>query len=227
MTGSELTTTTRSSRGGRPARPAEIVCAAGLIVGVVASYLLLAATPSLLAHHVVLLEALNANTAAIVTAGAFARVGREPLLLVVVAPLTTVATYDVFVWWAGRLWGHQLVAGYTSRSRRARRWVDRAERLVRRRGVLAVALAYYLPVPNPLIYLLCGVSEMPLVWFVVGDIIGNLLWEGLVIGLGWTIGHPAIRVVQVIGHYSIAVTVGLVVLLLLFAAVRRQRGDQP
>ena len=81
-------------------------------------------TPSLLAHHGVLLEALAGTNAAIVSGGAFARIGRDSLLLVVLAPLCTIALYDVFYWWAGRLWGNKIVAFYTRGNPRAARWVD-------------------------------------------------------------------------------------------------------
>jgi membrane-associated protein len=205
-------------------RNADIACGVGLGIGIVASYVFIVLTPSLLAHHGVLLEALAGTNAAIVSGGAFARIGRDSLLLVVLAPLCTVVLYDVFFWWAGRLWGEKIVAFYTRGNPRAARWVNRAERLVQRRGIVALAIAYYLPFPNIVIYVTCGVSGMSLGAFLLGDVIGTLLWVGLLVGLGWAIGHPAVHIVNEIGHYSLVVTIALVVILIGFGVLRQRRA---
>jgi membrane protein DedA with SNARE-associated domain len=208
----------------RPVRVSAVLCGLGLGIGVVSSYVLIVLTPSLLANRSVLLEALNGSTTAIVTGGALARVGREPLLLVALAPLVTVVTYDVFYWWAGRLWGGRVAELYARHHPRAARWIERAERLVRRGGIWTLAVGYYLPVPNVLIYLSCGVSGMPLGTFLLGDLIGLVLWETLLISLGWALGHPAVHVVTVVGHYSLWVTAGIVVLLIVIGSVRQRRA---
>jgi membrane protein DedA with SNARE-associated domain len=208
------------------ARTADVLCGLGLGLGIVASYVFIGLTPSLLPHHGVLLEALAGTNAAIVSGGAFARIGRDSLLLVILAPLCSIALYDVFYWWAGRLWGEKIAAFYVRGNPRAARWVDRAERLVRRRGVLALAVAYYLPLPNIVIYVTCGVSGMSFATFVIGDVVGTLLWEALLVGLGWAIGHPAVHVVNEIGHYSLLVTIGLVVILIALGAFRARRTSR-
>jgi membrane-associated protein len=205
-------------------RKADILCGAGLVIGIIASYVFIGLIPSLLAHHGVLLEALAGTNAAIVTGGAFARIGRDSLLLVVLAPLCTIALYDVFYWWAGRLWGDKIAAFYIRGNPRAARWVDWAERLVRRRGIFALAVAYYLPFPNVIIYVTCGVSGMSLGMFVLGDIIGTLLWEALLIGLGWAIGHRAVHIVNQVDHYALIVTIALVVGLIALSVRRGRRA---
>jgi len=138
----------------------------------------------MLAHHDVVLEALSSSAVSIVTGGALARVGRAPLLLVVLAPLCGIALADVHLWWAGRRWGNRIVSSYRRRSPRSGRWIDTADRWVGRHGVLALAAAYFLPVPNALLYLSCGTAGMPLLIFVIGDAIGTLLWTGLLVALG-------------------------------------------
>jgi membrane-associated protein len=205
-------------------RVADVVCGAGIGLGIVATYVFLVLSPSMLVHHGVLLEALNGSNAAIVGGGAYARTGRDSLALVILAPLCTIAIYDVFFWWAGRLWGSKVAEFYTKNNPRAARWIDRGERIVRRRGVLALAVAYYLPFPNVVIYLSCGVSGMALTTFVIGDVIGTLLWEALLIGLGWAIGQPAVRVIHQIGHYSLIVTVAIVIVVVALSAWRRRRA---
>jgi membrane-associated protein len=91
-------------------------------------------------------------------------------------------------------------------------------------GWIALAIAYYLPFPNIVIYVTCGISGMSLCAFVLGDIIGTLLWIALLVGLGWAIGHPAVHVVNEIGHYSLVVTIALIVVLIGLSAWRQRRA---
>jgi membrane-associated protein len=205
---------------------ADVLCGLGLAIGVIASYAFIPLTPTLLAHHGLLLEALNGSVAAIITGGAFAHEGRASLTLVVLAPLCTVVLYDVFFWWAGRLWGEKVTAFYTRQNPRAARWLDRSERLVRKRGFWALVVSNYLPIPNPLIFLACGVSGMSLGVFILGDAIGILLYEALLVSLGWQIGHPAIHVVNEISHYSLYITVGLIAVIMLTAARNVHRASK-
>src|SRR5690349_16040872 len=96
----------------RRASPASRACAAALLAGLVATYVLSLLTPSLLAHHALLLEALSGNVASVVIGGAEARVGRSALPLVVLAPLVGIVLYDLAMWWAGRLWGNEVLARF-------------------------------------------------------------------------------------------------------------------
>ncbi|HWB68147.1 MAG TPA: VTT domain-containing protein [Mycobacteriales bacterium] len=211
----------------------EVLCGAGLAAGIAGSYALAAVTPELLKHHVVLLETLSGGITSIVTAGAFAHVGRVSLLAAVLAPLCTVLIYDVFYWWAGQLWGETVIAKILDRSPPWKRWVGRAERAIRRRGVLVLFVSYYLPIPNAAIDVACGLAEMPLWQFVIGDAVGLVLWEGLLVGLGWAIGHRAVHIVNVVNHYSLWITLGVIVLVVVIAQVRlalqqrRRRALQP
>ncbi|MCW2776471.1 MAG: rane-associated protein-like protein, partial [Frankiales bacterium] len=117
----------------RGASPASRACGAVLVAGLVASYVLSLLTPSLLAHHGLLVEALTGNVASIVVGGAQARAGRAGLLLVLLAPLCGVVLYDVALWWAGRLWGNGVLTRLV-RTSRARRRLAQAEGWVARRG---------------------------------------------------------------------------------------------
>jgi membrane-associated protein len=212
---------------GRRITPGQLCCAVGLVLGVVASYVFAGLTPSMLAHHSLLLETLSGSTVGIVTGGALARVGRESLALALLAPLATVALYDAFYWWAGVLWGSRAAEFYGQRNPRLRRSIDRAEDFVRRRGVLALPLANFLPIPNVLVYLFCGTSGMPLWLFLIGDAIGTMLWSGLLVGLGWSAGKHAVHVVNRIQHYAIPITIGLVVVVIVVSALRQRRSGAP
>jgi membrane protein DedA with SNARE-associated domain len=203
--------------------PADICCGAGLALGVVATYIFIGLTPSLIAHRGLILEALAGTNAAIVSGGALARVGDASLALVVLAPICTILLYDVFYWWAGRLWGNRVAELYTQNNPRAARWIARAESWVRRGGVWTLAVGYYLPIPNYLIFLACGTSGMSVWTFLLGDLIGLMLWVALLVGLGWAIGHPAVHVVNEIGHYSLWITIAVIVVVIAIAGVRGRR----
>jgi membrane protein DedA with SNARE-associated domain len=202
--------------------PADIVCGAGVAFGVISAYVAIAVTPKLLAHHSELLEALRGSTAAIVSGGALARVGRASLVIVILAPLCTIPLYHVFYWWAGRRWGNHIVAFYSQNNPRTARWLARSEDLVRRYGIWTLIVSYYLPLPTFLIFIACGTSGVSLALFVLGAAIGLLLWEALLISLGWSFGHPAVHVIDRINHYSTRVTIGLIIAIVLFSVVRTQ-----
>jgi membrane protein DedA with SNARE-associated domain len=203
-----------------PSRNQQLACAAGLIAGIVASYALLAVTPELLAHHVLILEAASGGITSIVSGGALASAGRDPLALVVLAPMTSVLLYDVFYWWAGRLWGETILARFVAQRPRWAKWSDRAEEMVRRRGIWGLIASYFLPVPTVLVQAACGIAGMPLWLFLVGDAIGLLLWIGLLVGLGYAIGEPAVHVVNAISHDAMWISVGIIVLFVVLGALK-------
>lgn len=210
----------------RRASPASRACAGVLAAGVAGSYVLSLLTPSLLAHHALLLEALSGNVASVIIGGAQASAGRSSLLLVVCAPLLGILLYDLALWWAGRLWGNAVLLRF-ARTPRARRRLARTEGWVARRGVLVLAGAYFLPLPNPATYLLCGASGMPLAVFLLGDVLGTLLWTGTLAALGWAVGRPALAALDTVDHYAVAVTVAGLVVVAVVTGLRargRRRG---
>jgi membrane protein DedA with SNARE-associated domain len=204
-------------------RAADICCGIGLGLGIVASYVFIGLTPSLIAHHGLILESLAGTNAAIVSGGALARVGKTSLALVILAPVCTIALYDIFYWWAGRLWGNRVAELYAQHNPRMARWIDRAEGWVRRHGIWTLAVGYYLPIPNAVIFLACGTSGMPVWTFILGDLIGLMLWVALLVGLGWAIGHPAVHFVNQVGHYSLWITIGVIAILIVVASIRGRR----
>jgi membrane protein DedA with SNARE-associated domain len=80
------------------------------------------------------------------------------------------------------------------------------------------------PIPNPVLYLSCGTAGIPLLVFVIGDVIGALLWSGLLIGLSWGLGKDAVDVVDQSDHYELRLTVAVVIGLVVLSIVRRRRA---
>ena len=77
-------------------------CAVGRIVlsGLYYWTLFLFVAP-LVGTHPVLLEVLNGNTAAIISAAAFVRVGHGSLVIVLLAAIPGLMKFDWLYWWAG------------------------------------------------------------------------------------------------------------------------------
>ena len=171
-------------------RAGDVVCVGLLVAGAILNWVVTATIPSLIGSHPVLLEALGGSEASMVVAGAFARVGRVSLALALSAPVLGLANMDPLLWWGGRRWGRSLVARLLPTGPKTERRIGRAERWFARWGGWAILAARFLPVPSPLLYAAAGWTGMALWRFVLLDLTGALAYAGLVVGLGYAIGHP-------------------------------------
>jgi membrane-associated protein len=213
---------------GEGAERADITIA--LLLGLYVAYTLALwpLVPALIGSHPLLLEILSGSLLAEVTVGARSRLGELPLWFAVIAGVPGSMMFDWVFWWAGRRWGDRalhLVLGRDSSPRGVARREARSarlERMAERFGPAAVVLAYYLPLPSLLIYVAAGLSGMRLRTFLVLDVIGTLLWVGLIVGLGYAIGKPAVDVVDRIDHDSTFLVI-VVVLVVIGVQVRRRR----
>jgi membrane-associated protein len=210
--------------GPAPRRLAEIACVTGIAAKTVFALAVVPLSPSLLGTHPVLLEALRGSTSAMASAGAFARVGEASLVLAVLAPLPTLLFATPFLWWAGRLWGPKAASTLVGGHPNAEKWAQRSGAHLERFGGLAVALAPYLPVPSALIYAAAGWTGMSLRRFLIFDLLGMLSWVGLIVGLGYAIGHPAVQLAKAISHYGLLVTIALVAIALAIAVLGARRN---
>jgi membrane-associated protein len=203
-------------------RAGDVVCAGLLVAGAILNWVAIATIPSLIGSHPVLLEALGGSEASMVVAGAFARVGRASLALALIAPVLGLANMDPLLWWGGRRWGRPLVARILPTGPKTELRMGRAEQWFARWGGWAILAARFLPVPSPLLYAAAGWTGMALWRFVLLDLIGALAYAGLVVGLGYAIGHPAAAVVSSVTHYALAVT-GALLVVMVGVAIWRQR----
>ena len=208
----------------RRASWADVACLGGLAIGLVYYLAIIPLIPSLIGTHPVLLEALNGSLTAQIAAGAFARVGRAPLVLALLAPIIGMMAFDPFWWWAGRRYGDRVTRAMAARNPRAARRVDRGTRLFRRIGGWTIVFAYYLPgVPNTVLYAMAGWAGFGLLRFIVLDLIGTVLYTTVGVGLGYALGHRATAVAGLISRYSIAATVALIAGLILVSWWRNRR----
>jgi membrane protein DedA with SNARE-associated domain len=206
---------------GKPRR-ADILCWAGIMLSGIFYWAMLPFRAPLLGTHPVLLELLNGSTEAIVAAAAFARVGHGTLVVVLLAAIPGLMKFDPLYWWAGRLWGERIITLLSGRRNRGAKYMDRVHRWGRKFTWPAMVIAPFLPIPNAIIYVIAGWAGMSLITFIILDIIGTLLWAGMLAGLGYALGHHAVVVAQTISHYGLWISIALIVVVVFFQ-VRSQR----
>jgi membrane-associated protein len=199
-----------------------VVILAGIAASGLYALILLPLVPSLVGSHPALLELLRGSTTAIVTMGALARTGHAALPVAILAGIPALIAFDWAYWWAGRRWGAGAMRMLSGSHPKAARRSDRVQRLMQRFGPAAVVLAYVLPVPTALVDAAAGWSGMSLAVFLVCDVLGALLWTGLLTGLGYGLGQPAVDVVHHISHYSLYFTIAIVAYILFRQRPRRQ-----
>ena len=204
------------------ARRADILCWAGIMLSGIFYYVMLPFRASLLGTHPVLSELLNGSTEAIIAAAAFARVGHGSLVVALLAAVPGLMKFDPLYWWAGRLWGERIIAMLSGKRNRGAKYMGRVDRWGRKFTWPAVLISQFLPLPNAIIYVIAGWAGMRLVTFIILDVIGSLLWAGMLVGLGYELGHRAVVVAQAISHYGLWISIGLVVVIVIFQ-IRSQR----
>jgi membrane protein DedA with SNARE-associated domain len=171
-------------------------------------------------------ELLRGSTISLIIAGAFANGGRLPLWAVLLAPIPITMLTDPFFYWAGRRYGRPLVGYLEKHDRRWHRRAARAERFFARWGLWTILFAYWLPVPNDLLYFGAGDARIRFLPFIVVDFIGTLSYIGLWVALGFIIGKPAENVADAVGQYSGRITIAIVVLIVAVSTFSAWRGGR-
>jgi membrane protein DedA with SNARE-associated domain len=205
---------------GKP-RAADILCWLGIVLSGLSYWVLLPLRVSLVGTHPVVAELLNGSTESIISAAAFARAGDGTLAVVLLAAVPGLMKFDALYWWAGRLWGERFIMVLPG-SRRVAKHMARVQRAGRKFTWPAVVVSSFLPIPRAIIYVIAGWAGMRLVTFLILDLIGAVLWIGLLAGLGYTLGHHAVVAATTVSHDSWWFTIGIVALSVLLV-VRSQR----
>jgi membrane protein DedA with SNARE-associated domain len=202
-----------------------VLCWLGIVLSGVSYWVLLPLRVSLIGTHPVIAELLNGGTEAIISAAAFARTGHGTLVVAILAAVPGLVKFDALYWWAGRLWGERFIMILPA-SRRVARHIPRIQQAGRKLTWPAVVISSFLPIPKAIIFVVAGWVGMRLVTFLVLDVIGALLWAGMLAGLGYALGHHAVVAAKAVSHYSWWFTIAVVALTVLFA-VRSQRRVRP
>src|SRR6266567_6031936 len=165
---------------GKP-RAADILCWLGIVLSGLFYWALLPLRVSLIGTHPVVAELLNGSTESIISAAAFARAGDGTLAVVLLAAIPGLMKFDALYWWAGRLWGERVIMALPGR-RRVAKHMARVQRAGRKFTWPAVVVSSFLPIPRAIIGVIAGWAGMRLVTFLILDLIGALLWAGLLAG---------------------------------------------
>ncbi|MEU6024525.1 DedA family protein [Micromonospora sp. NPDC047134] len=191
----------------------------------------LAALPPLLVLALVfLLPALESSTllglfvpgeAVVLVGGVVAHLGGLPLWAVIIAATVGACLGDQVGYLVGRRYGPGVLAHAPALLRR-RLDLDRARRLVARRGAVAVVIGRWVAVLRVLMPLVSGASGMPRRIFGWANLTGGLLWAAAVSTLGY-LGSASYRYLERelgIGTYTL---LALIVVLALLGSWRRHR----
>lgn len=218
------------------ARRVDLLCWGAITLIGLYSFALLPLRPLLLASHPILLILASGSTESLVAGGAYGSVGRVPLVLVIAAAILGLMKFDLVFWWAGRLWGPRIVGMLLGRVRRAGR--SRLARLQARFANVegpvvrvAVAVSPFLPVPSAAIFAIAGAEGMSALLFLLLDLVGELAWAALLIGLGSVLGQRAVDVIHVVSRYVLWISLALaavIVARVLWTSMRsapRDAGD--
>lgn len=212
---------------GKPGR-ADILCWTFIAVIGVYSLVLLPLRPVILGLNPYALVALNGSRTATVAIGAQAAAQGDQLWpLGLVLGTLSIMKFDWVYWWAGRLWGRGLVDVMAGKSKRAAKNAARAEAIAHKVGAPAVFLSYYIPIiPVVVIYASVGAARMRLRTFLIMDVLGALTTRCLLMYLGYRIGEPAIKVVEVIAKYSWYLSLGILAAMIIGWLWRRNRSHR-
>jgi membrane protein DedA with SNARE-associated domain len=193
----------------------------GIALSAIVPLLMLPLVPVLVSSHPALLELLRGSTASIINMGARARIGQASIVEALLLGIPSLMMFDWLYWWAGRRWGDNvfvwLLGGPGPKT--AQR-LARLHRIEERVGPWAVVFAYLLPIPSALVYAAVGEGGMRLRNFLILDILGTLLWTGLLSGAGYAFGRRAVDVADTVAHYGLWVSLGLVVVVVVLRARR-------
>jgi membrane protein DedA with SNARE-associated domain len=208
---------------GRPER-ADLIILGGIAASGLYALVLLPFVPSLVGTHPLLLELIRGSMTSIVTMGALARTGHADLVVALLASIPALIAFDWAYWWAGRRWGEGALRMLGGAHPKGVQRAERVRRLMARFGPAAVILAYVLPVPTVLVDAAAGWARMRLWVFLICDAIGALIWTALLVGLGYALGQSAVDVVHKVSHYSLYLTIALIVFIV-FRQGRQSRAQ--
>jgi membrane protein DedA with SNARE-associated domain len=168
--------------------------------------------------------ALRGSAAALISAGALASVGRLNLVAAILCAFIGVMGFDVFYWWAGQRYEHRLATDLPKLFSIPEKRIGQAESIMGRHGFWILVVRYFQPIPNALLYVFAGAGGMGLRRFLVADALGAALWIGVLGAAGWLAGARAVGVVDAITDNALKVTLGLVVVLVVWQQVKRKRA---
>ena len=156
-------------------------------------------------------------------AGALAATGRLNLVaaIAVGASGETIGAY--IAWVIGRTGGRRFVERYGRYILLTRTDLDRAEAWYGRHERSGVFVGRLLPVIRSFVAIIAGVAEVPLITFGIFTLLGSLIWDGAMAGIGYGVSSNWHRVVHVFSDAGYVLGV-VAVIAIGFAFLHRLRA---
>ncbi len=194
----------------KPTR-ADLACLGWLSAAGIYGLVMLALRPGLLASAPHVLASLGSWTGTVLI-GARAAIGDGWWPLIWVLGTLGLVKFDWVYWWAGKLWGRNLIEVWSGRSERARRANERAERFARKYATWAIVICSLpIPLPRAVVLAVLGEAGTSLRKLLAVSITASFITMGGYLALGYWIGEPAVAAVEAYGRYLWYVTLAIVV----------------
>ena len=156
-------------------------------------------------------------------AGAFAAIGSLDLPILLVLLSVAAIAGDSLNYWIGRRVGPRV---FTDRVRWLKReHLLRTQEFYERHGGKTIVIARFVPIVRTFAPFVAGIGTMPYRRFFAYNVIGGLLWVGLLVPAGYFFGNlPVVR-----DNFSIVVLaiIGVSLLPLVIEYVRQKRAAAP
>jgi membrane protein DedA with SNARE-associated domain len=178
---------------------------------------------------VFLLPAIEASTlagvvipgeTALLYGGVLAWHDRVPLAAVFAAGALGAVIGDSIGYLVGARWGKGIVEGRIGRLIGEQRW-DRARRHLARKGLFTIIVGRFPPIARTLVPILAGSARMPYHRFLLGNVVGGVVWAIASTSLGYFAGNAWRRVERV--QHIVGLVMAAAVVAIVVALVARQR----
>ena len=160
-----------------------------------------------------------------VMVGAQAAVGDQWWPLILFLGTLGLIKFDWIYWWAGRLWGPNLIEVWSGRSARARRINAWAERFARKYDLAALVISMIPFVPGRgVVVAVLGEAGTSLRKFLTVSILSSAVVNAVLLWIGFQIGQPAVDAVKQYGNYLLWISGALLVGTIVMVYRQQQRA---
>lgn len=163
---------------------------------------------------------------ALVTAAAYAALGRLNIVGVIAAAAAGAIVGDNAGYWLGRKGGLALVHRFGKRVGLDQAKLDRAHAFFERYGARTVFIGRFIALLRSWAAVLAGVACMPFRTFMFYNALGGVVWATIFGTLGYTFGHNLPRLERYIGQVSLALVVLALIGAIGLIAVRAFRENR-
>jgi membrane-associated protein len=160
---------------------------------------------------------------AVLLGGVAASQGHVPLAAVVVAGVGGAIVGDAVGYVVGRRWGRRILGSALGRFTNASH-LERAERVLLRRGGWAVFVGRFTVALRVMIPGLAGMAGMPYRRFLTANVAGGAAWGALMATAGYLAGNSWHTVEHYVTGAGAALTIGLVALFVVRRIIGRLAG---